>query len=287
MVIKITGSNSFKDDDILVDELLKYSRLRTNRRRKRAQYKDFDKKLLRLHREEKTINTQIRNLGWEELKPPIQNGWKRSFILRDDVRRSQQSLFFQRILDKINTTEYSWRKDFKKKVRRYGKKVYVTREQNLRELPANEFFSGKFIDTERLYFYEVIKHPQWSKKPEVFYVFCESWRFTLKVQPRMITHIRIHDTSLKSKSQEISSYLARNNLYPRLLKILHGYDPWGWKAQKTEKYINPIKNTPLHTILNEHWIESKWNDNQHNPRITPRVFSYNLFFRWLHFLRCW
>jgi len=268
-----------QDDTLLINDLQYYterSRLRSARRKKRAQHTDFDKKLLSLHREEKSIYSQLRVPNWKELKPPIQNGWKRSFVLREEIKRSKQALFFQKILDKINTTEYSWRKDFKKKKKQRGKKVYITRDQSLRELEAREFFSKKFTDEERFYFYETMKHPRWSKRPETFYVFCEPWRFTLKIQSRMITHVRIQDADLKSKSQEIDSYIKRNNLRPKINKLLHGCAK-RWIPEKI-KYRNPLKNIPLYITLNEHWPLPESNIKQlPNPRITPGGFFCNLF----------
>ena len=67
-------------------EILSY-RLRTARQKKRMQYEDFDKQLIQLHEEESALRSQKRNLGWEPLIPPVQKGWKRFFVLRDDVAR--------------------------------------------------------------------------------------------------------------------------------------------------------------------------------------------------------
>ena len=60
-------------------EILSY-RLRTVRQKKRMQYEDFDKKLLRLRREEEKFYQQEKDLGWEPLIPPVQKGWTRFFV---------------------------------------------------------------------------------------------------------------------------------------------------------------------------------------------------------------
>lgn len=75
-------------------------RLRTARHKKRMQYEDFDKQLIQLHQEENGLYEQRRNLGWEPLLPAVQKGWKRFFVLRDDVARSKQAEFFENILKK-------------------------------------------------------------------------------------------------------------------------------------------------------------------------------------------
>src|SRR5258705_13148999 len=111
------------------EDILCY-RLRTTRQKKRMQYKDFDKQLIQLHKEERALYELKRNLGWELLIPSVQKGWKRFFVLRDDVQSSKQAEFFQGILKKINTYEWSHRKDFvaRRRKKEKGRKVYVVKD---------------------------------------------------------------------------------------------------------------------------------------------------------------
>lgn len=53
------------------EDILCY-RLRTARQKKRMQYEDFHKYLIRLSKEEKGLMKLKRELGWETLKPPVQ-----------------------------------------------------------------------------------------------------------------------------------------------------------------------------------------------------------------------
>lgn len=55
------------------EDILCY-RLRTARQKKRMQYKDFDRQLIQLHKEQNALYAQKRNLGWEVLHPPVQKG---------------------------------------------------------------------------------------------------------------------------------------------------------------------------------------------------------------------
>lgn len=89
------------------DISLDHFRLKSLRRKVRLKHLEFDKKLIKLYHEERAISRQIWNLGYEELKPPVQRGWKRYFVLREDTIRSKDAKFFQSILDKINTVQYS------------------------------------------------------------------------------------------------------------------------------------------------------------------------------------
>ena len=97
-------------------------RLRTARQKKWAAKEAQKKLLLGLHKERMELQHQQQNLGYVALIPPIVKGWKRYFVLRDDVARSKDAAFYQNILDKINKVEYCSRKDFRRKVRYVRKK---------------------------------------------------------------------------------------------------------------------------------------------------------------------
>ena len=77
-------------------------KLKTARQKKRAVKMANENKLLSLHREERKIWQVQRDMGMVELNPPIVRGWKRYFVLREDVARCNDALFYQNILDKIN-----------------------------------------------------------------------------------------------------------------------------------------------------------------------------------------
>src|SRR5689334_8102577 len=109
---------------------LDHFRQRSPRQRKRAQRKNYEKSLMRLYRGYDALRSQLHRLGYERLDPPVQRGWKRSFVLRDHPLQrithspKREEAFFQNILEKINTTQYSSKRDFKVKRRRRGRKVY-------------------------------------------------------------------------------------------------------------------------------------------------------------------
>jgi hypothetical protein len=219
------------------EDILCY-RLRTARQKKRMQYKDFDKQLIQLHKEEKALYVQKRNLGWEPLHPPVQKGWIRHFAVREDVARGKHAAFFENILKKINTYEYSWKKDFKKKKRKRGRKIYVVKPQYLLKPYAYQFSKMEFNDNEKQFFREL-----WEldcrKQPVKRYEFIEPWRFVLKVRPNMIDKVRIKDVELESRIQQIDDYFERNNYRGKLLNLLHGHNRWNWRRRvvnEREKY---------------------------------------------------
>ncbi|MCR6640414.1 MAG: hypothetical protein NVV82_15800 [Sporocytophaga sp.] len=114
------------------------------------------KKLIALYKERINLIVQIRNLGYAPLNPPVQKGYKRIFVLRDDVRRSPRALFYIDLLKKINTVQYSDSKKFLVKRRKHGKKIYVNREQKLRAFYEYEWKKAKLTESERFYFTESV-----------------------------------------------------------------------------------------------------------------------------------
>ena len=206
-------------------------RLRSERQKKRSRYADIDKQVLKLHREEKALCQQKDNLGWEPLVPTIQRGWKRSFVLSEGVARSIDAQFFENILEKINTTSWSYRKDFLVKKRKFGRKILVVKEQFLSKPYAWQFKKLNFTDVEKKFF-----HEEWEKglkhTPDKFYVFKEPWRFVLKVQPNIIDKVRVMDELLERRIKEIDSYLEKNNYRIHLLKILYGNVRWRYRYRK-------------------------------------------------------
>lgn len=134
-----------------------YCKLKTARQKKRLQKQDFDKQLIRIHRLQESLYLQQRNLALIPLDEPYQKGWKRSFVLREDVARGNHADCYRALLAKINTVDYSREKSFTKKKRRKRKKVYEVRPQLLRKFYPWEWDHPKFRLTEagRAHFHPV------------------------------------------------------------------------------------------------------------------------------------
>ncbi len=226
-------------------------RLRTARHKKRAQHEDRDKQLLALHWEEAELSHQQRNLGWIELNPPVVRGWKRYFVLRPDVAKSKHADFFESILQKINTVQYSYRKDFKIKKRKWGKKVYVAKEQQLLQPDEYHFNKLKFTEKEKELFAEVISFDQNKRQFVKNYVFVEPWLFVLRVQPNIITKTKVRDEAIESRLQQIWNYFFHNHLRGRINHLTDGHSYSWWDGER-EKEKNPLRNKSLAAILDEY-----------------------------------
>lgn len=214
------------------------SRLKSERTKKRLQKTEQDKRLIHLHKELERIWKAKRNLAPIELDPPVQKGWKRFFVLRSDVARSKDAKFFQELLDKINDTDYSGRKDFKVKRRRFGKKTYEVKPKMVSEFCDWQFQKLKLTEKEKLYFKEEWRLNHKGTSMSKVHIFTDPWRFVPVVKPNIITHAKTIDPLLEQEEDEIENHLERNFLRPRLEKIVYGKFKYRdhWKMRDKAKY---------------------------------------------------
>lgn len=244
-------------------------RIKTKRRKIRDQKKGEEKRMIRLNMELDQIKNKQRNLGFVDLHPPIVRGWKRYFVLRDDVARSKYGVFYQRILDKINTTQYSWRKDFKKRKRKGGKKNWIVKEQRLLELDVCQFAKAKFTDKEAAQFDEKYVIRGWRQQKVKVFFFKEPWRFVLRVRPNLITKVKAVDIELEKREEEISNCLDWNGIRGRYCRLIYGSANNGWGKYGIKKWCRyrrfsryPYKKRSLQHLLNEEWYNYKNNNNE-------------------------
>lgn len=230
------------------EEILSY-RLRTARQKTRMQYEDFDKQLLALRRKQEELWARRRNLGWEPLCPPVQKGWKRFFVLRDDVARGKHAEFFQGILNKINTYDRSHKRDFLVRYRRFGRKKYRVKSQKLLEPCAHHFRKLGFTEAEQQLFYSRLYFENNCKMPVLRYVFTEPWRFVLKTEANMIDKVRIVDRELEAEIAFLSAYLEENMLQGRLDKLLDGSTKRRYWLYEKHTERNEFKNKSIRQIL--------------------------------------
>lgn len=129
-------------------------------------------------------------------------------------------------------------------------------------------FNKKFTDTERQCFYETLIHSRDYKKPFKVFRFIDSWRFILRVQPNMITKVRIKDLDLERRYGDIQRYFQFDNRRDRLFKLLHGGSGWRWDFRPKAKYKNPLANRSFADIIDKYHEEPVLRTLQNNPRET-------------------
>ncbi len=223
---------------------------------KRDQKTTSDKQLIRFHKRLMQIALEWKALGYEELNPPVQKGWKRLFVLTEQTAARPDAAFFQTLLDKINETTYSHEKSFMYKKRKNGKKVYEVRPQKLQSFYSWSFERLKLSEKEHSYFNETLTYTS-HKTREIEYVFSKPWLFELKVFPNMITKIKIIDPLLEQEEAEIENHLITHNLYPRLYTLLYGDSRYKnrWNLHCKEKYRSMMKTDSIKNLLEEYYKE--------------------------------
>lgn len=232
-----------------------YCKIKTARQKKRLLKEHRDKQLLRIDRRENQLLLIKRSLPLVPLEEPYQKGWKRTFVLSEDVARSTAAMFYITLLSKINTIDYSNDKSFKRKAKRKRnrKKIYEEKPQYLQEFHSFEWTHRcKLNAEEKAHFYPKECWSKDGKTMHIKYVFSDPRRFALCVTPHMITHTCMVDEVLEQELAQIDQYLERNHLRPRIYKLVHG-GRWRFyrDPQDDPRRKNPLKNKSLQQILLE------------------------------------
>jgi|GEM_PF-4576667 len=230
---------------------------KTMRRRKQDSKKQREKELLKLDRLRNELWEKQRNLGYEKLEEPYQRGYKRYFVVREDVARSKYGHFYEELLPYINTVEYSLNAEFKTRKcrRKKGKKQYTLKRQYLHQIIHYDFnkvpskFHKHFVERRKKYY-----RNHYCK----YLVFKEAWRYRLVIEPNIITHKRIIDSKLESDIQKLDNYIDKQLLNVKISKAKstkHNYHYWDYHELKFREKQIPIRK--LRQQLYEEKIETK------------------------------
>jgi hypothetical protein len=76
------------------------SRLKSERTKNGLKKKHLEKQLIRFYKRTIQIWKEKKALGYKDLVPPVQKGWKRFFVLRADVALTPEAFFLQQYLIK-------------------------------------------------------------------------------------------------------------------------------------------------------------------------------------------
>lgn len=224
---------------------LRISSLRTKIRKKKQ---DKEKLIRREYKKREQLYKIKREIQPVPLEKPYQKGFVRFFVLREDLAKTKMADFFNHLLDKINTYQYSPNRKFQKKKRKRGKKIDVERPQKLRRFSEYEFFNCKKInlnDKERSYFIKVEDYCHHRKQFVAYYEFRDAWRFSLKVKPYMITHYKPLDIDLEAKIDELSDFLDQHKVRGILQKKFFCHKNY-WIQYKDPYNENYIKDFLKH-----------------------------------------
>ncbi|MBE9585145.1 hypothetical protein IM792_11855 [Mucilaginibacter sp. JRF] len=227
-------------------------RIKSARRKKRLVKTDRDKQLIQLYKRLQELHQQQLSMPLVPLQSPYQSGWKRTFVLRDDVRDSKQAEFYTALLATVNTVQYNAERVFKRKKRRRRRYGYELITQLLQEFNEREWNVNwaKLTDEQKACFTRVESYSLQTKGIEVKYVVTEPWRFVLKIVPHMITHTKLIDADIERELSYIDNYIDGRAIYHRIERLTRGKSyPWNKLYTQRAKYINRIKNLPRYSNI--------------------------------------
>ncbi|MDA6071352.1 hypothetical protein NJT12_17165 [Flavobacterium sp. AC] len=242
-------------ENYTVQEYALCSRFKNIKAKKRLVKEDFEKHLIHLRKLEVDLWKKYSDLPLILLEIPYRKGWQRNFVLREDIARSNDSSFYEALLEKINTWQYASEKSFKRKKKRKRKNVYAEKLQTVKEFSESEWKSSKLTLTEKekMHFY---KREQWCpncKCYHIHYVFNEPWRYVLRITANMITHTKMVDAVLESEIKILKNYVINLNVRHKINKLVDGFSYRNrYHQNENPREKNPIKNKSQHLLYQQY-----------------------------------
>lgn len=151
------------------------------------------------------------------LDKPRFAGWKRFFVLRDDIARRKDAKEIRAVLELVNETRYSKTKDFS--IHDSDQRIYGYR-QHITNLSEKQY--DKLNEAQKKFFVK-----DWDgRKKFVFYSFYPTYFFVFKIKRHYVTEVPVLDAELESRIKELQNKITKNNLWPKIHKVM------GWKMYK-------------------------------------------------------
>lgn len=157
---------------------------------------------------------------WEEVAP-YQNGWTRTFTLRDDISRRNDASAIRRSLDLVNNVRFSRREDFlyyshKQKKLLPEKQtlgwITVEKYESLDEKLKSLFVKKVWLDKVTYPWKRVIERTGYVVKFDYWFVF--------KVEPNIITHHWIPDSEFESRRAELHNKIYQGGNWSKVAKAM-------------------------------------------------------------------
>ena len=207
--------------------------------------KDHAEKHLRsLHRELARLEQRRRHPPVHELIPPIQRGWKRSYVMTPATRLRPDALLLAAILDCLNTVQYFWRSNFQPTRRqRSRRRGSASVEQELMAIHWSAWERGPVPPGWRKYFRREFlplkflcewprlgrRQSPWSNRRDNQhdwgYAFRHPSWFELKVEKHWLTHYTEIEPGVAGRIAEIERWMDFHSGQARFQR-LKGRSRW-------------------------------------------------------------
>lgn len=173
-------------------------------------------------------------------------GYKRYFVVRKDLRRTNENKILEKLLSKIQTEWYSRDRTFESPMMRFDKR-YVgflypghKEKQSLQKIHEREWL--RLDEDEKGYFIRELRYQKWSNSVYYLYVFRFPWKYELKTKTYFLKEEFIYDSSLDSEEALLHRRLFLHGL---VNKIDHSTrrdkDLWDKKHKRERfRYVSGI-----------------------------------------------
>jgi hypothetical protein len=157
------------------------------------------------------------------LDPPVQRGWRRSYVLSDRAMNRPDQSVLEAILKVIGSSVVHHNRNFHRR-RGKSKKLFEI-EQPLRPIPIHEWKRENYPTAWQRYFqYRILltTHQRWQP----YWVFMHPLLYRLKIERNWITEVRVIDPDTESRIQELEEWMEFHHgwhRYGRLKGRRQGY----------------------------------------------------------------
>lgn len=216
------------------------------RRQRRLDKESEENHLISTYRRYMRLIKAKRSMRLVELEKPVRAGYKKYFVLREDVAKSREANIYRSLLKHIQHVVYSRDKKFLYKDYKTKKMLPMAHTTKpIVHRDWNKLLAESGITTrQQAMFLQVWKqtNPKNPKQGYYQWVFQKEWVFAEKIEPHYKTHSLLLDPQLESELKEVENQIERNNLWPKIDKVLgrsnsyHGYSRHH-KNMLIEKYF--------------------------------------------------
>lgn len=173
-----------------------------------------DKSIFALERERNKLYRIQRDAPLIKLEKPMQNGWVKYWMLRDDYTRREDAHVFRTILKVIGTETFCRKKNF---LDRHGKEY----GPGLRIIGRNEMEMLQWTQALKKHFHFGLHYEKnlWgysSPRPIEGWKIIRPFFFEEAIKPHFVTHVRTHYPDVESRLAQIQNKFSKDQLYNRL-----------------------------------------------------------------------
>ena len=213
-----------------------------DRRARRNLIAERDKKLISYRKRLNELWRMKRELPLVPLDKPVQRGFKKEFVLRDDIARRSDAHDLRRILGEINMTVYC--KDETFRTKKWHNKQSEDIPHRLKAISPHRWNAldwPKHYATKWFYFSPSIvvygyAGTSYTIKGWRFYY---DYMFTSKISPNFATHSKQVCPEIEREISEIKQYFTQHNGWARLNHLQGHSNPY-WSVEPKEKMIDEI-----------------------------------------------